>query len=327
MSTTHSEQVKNSGQDAAIGFTNIGFIGLGVMGEPMCRNLCNRLLNRAEGAKGAEGANVAICVYDLDKTRVKTLLQSGATAAVSVAELSRQSDLILLSLPGDKEVESVLCSADGVFANAAIDTLIIDCSTTSVSLTRSLAETAANYGLHYLDSPVARTRAAAEAGTLAMMVGGEQTHFDRASALLSCMASDVLHVGATGCGQMAKILNNMVLFQTVAALAEAQTMANRAGLSTERLFDALEQGSANSFALTQHGRKAMQTDEFPLQAFSVEYARKDLSYARQLATETSTPVNGADNVDNLFVQAIEAGCGDQYWPVIVQILQQTDKKI
>lgn len=337
MSTTPSEQNRKNRQGTAIGFNNIGFIGLGVMGEPMCRNLCKRLLPKslpkslakplADAATDAADTGVSIAVFDLDDHRVNTLVQSGAVAAASMAELSRQADVILLSLPGDREVEAVLSGPDGVFANAQANTLIIDCSTTSVTLTRSLAETAAGHGLRYLDSPVARTRAAAEAGTLAMMVGGEQTHFASASALLSCMASDVLHVGAVGCGQMAKILNNMVLFQTVAAIAEAQTMANRAGLSTERLFDALEQGSANSFALSQHGRKAMQTGEFPLQAFSVEYARKDLSYARQLAMDTGTPVSGADNVDKLFAQAIEAGCGDQYWPVILQMLQQTDKNL
>lgn len=302
----------------------IGFIGLGVMGAPMCRNLCRRLaesLATDSAASTLEGYSIS--AFDLDHDRLQSAVEAGASAAQSIAALAAGSDIVMMSLPGGPEVESVLCDKDGVFNNALPGALIIDFSTTPVTLTQQLAAEAAKQGLRYLDSPVARTREAAENGTLAMMVGGTLADFESASAILSCMASDVLHTGDIGCGQMAKILNNMVLFQTVAALAEAQTMANRAGMSTERLFDALAQGSANSFALAQHGRKSMQPGEFPLQAFSVEYARKDLSYARQLAADTGTTASGADNVDHLFGQAIDSGWGEQYWPVILKLLQKS----
>lgn len=296
----------------------IGFIGLGVMGAPMCRNLARQLKQRA----GME--HYAVSAFDLDKDRLQSALEAGAVAVDSIAELAAGSDIVMMSLPGGPEVEAVLSGTGGVFDSARPGSLIIDLSTTPVTLTQQLASEAEKRGLRYLDSPVARTREAAENGTLAMMVGGSLEDFESASPILACMASDVVHAGDTGCGQMAKILNNMVLFQTVAALAEAQTMANRAGMSTERLFDALAQGSANSFALAQHGRKSMLPGEFPLQAFSVEYARKDLSYARQLAADTGTTVSGADNVDELFAKAIDSGWGDQYWPVILKLLQKTD---
>lgn len=303
----------------------IGFIGLGVMGAPMCRNLCRRLAENASGDSVLSTLDSTLLAFDLNPDRLQSVIDAGAQACESIAALVSGSDVVMLSLPGGPEVEAVLREADGVFENARDGALIIDFSTTPVSLTRELAEEAGKRGLRYLDSPVARTREAAEKGTLAMMVGGSKADFDNAQPILSCMASDVLHTGETGCGQMAKILNNMVLFQTVAALAEAQTMANRAGMSTESLFDALAQGSANSFALANHGRKAMMPGEFPEQAFSVEYARKDLSYARELAADTATSVSGADNVDQLFEQAIDSGWGEQYWPVISKLSQQTDK--
>ena len=140
--------------------------------------------------------------------------------------------------------------------------------------------------------------------------------------LMNCFASEINHCGGVGSGQVTKILNNMVLFQTVTALSEAYAIAHHAGVDTNVLFDALTTGSADSFALRNHGMKAILPCRFPTRAFSVEYAKKDLRYALELAGDGSIDANGARNVLRLFEKAIEAGVGDQYFPVVSRILNR-----
>ena len=287
----------------------LGFIGLGVMGEPMCRNLVEKSPQESE-----------VHIFDLHAEPVSRLVAVGATAADSVAAVAASVDLLFLSLPGGSEVESVVTSADGVLSHARPGTTIVDLSTSEVTLTRALAAQAAQSEIKYADAPVARTREAAISGTLAIMVGAEKTLFDKIEPYLSYMASDILHCGDVGAGQIVKILNNMVLFQTVLGLSEALTMARRAGLDGEVLFDALGKGSANSFALQNHGMKALLPGEFPEQAFSTSYAKKDLLYALKLAEDTNTTTPGATTVLEMFERTIDSGHGDKYWPAIMNVI-------
>lgn len=292
----------------------LGFIGLGVMGEPMCRNLVEKMPQRSD-----------VHIFDLNAEPLSRLAAAGATASDSVADVAASVDLLFLSLPGGAEVESVLTSADGVLSHARQGTTIIDLSTSEVTLTRNLAAHAAQLKIRYADAPVARTREAAISGTLAIMVGAEKTLFDEIKPYLSCMASDILHCGDVGAGQIVKILNNMVLFQTVLGLAEALTMARRAGLDGEVLFDALGKGSANSFALHNHGKKSLLPGVFPEQAFSTSYAKKDLLYALKLAEDTNTETPGATTVMKIFERTINSGDGDKYWPAIMNIIAADSK--
>jgi 3-hydroxyisobutyrate dehydrogenase-like beta-hydroxyacid dehydrogenase len=287
----------------------LGFIGLGVMGEPMCRNLID---------KAPQGSIVHI--FDLNPEPVSRLVSAGASASNSIADVAASVDLLFLSLPGGAEVESVLTAPDGVLHHARPGTTIVDLSTSEVTLTRTLAAQAAQSEIKYADAPVARTREAAISGTLAIMVGAEKNLFDEIKPYLSHMASDILHCGDVGSGQIVKILNNMVLFQTVLGLAEALTLARRAGLDGEVLFDALGKGSANSFALQNHGMKALLPGEFPEQAFSTSYAKKDLLYALRLAEDTNTETPGAATVMEMFERTIASGDGDKYWPAIMNII-------
>lgn len=299
---------------------SIGFVGLGVMGEPMCRNL----LSNAGPLMGS------LTVLDTNPAPVAALVSEGAVSAPDIPTLAASCDFIFLSLPGGAEVEAVINGNDGLLQHARAGTTMVDLSTSPVALTRELAAQAQQHSINYADAPVARTRAAAVNGTLAIMVGGSKTVFDTIQPLLACMASDILHCGDVGSGQMVKILNNMVLFQTVLGLSEALTMAKRAGLDGNLLFDALAQGSANSFALNNHGKKAMLADDYPLNAFSTRYAMKDLDYALQLAEDTATPTSGAETVKQIFQQTIDAGYADEYWPVMMKTINEqssnTDKK-
>ena len=152
------------------------------------------------------------------------------------------------------------------------------------------------------------------------MVGADPEVFARLEPLIRCFATDVTHCGAVGAGQVVKILNNMVLFETVNALAEALAVGRRAGLDPALLFDTLSKGSADSFALRNHGIKAMVPDNFPERAFSVEYARKDLSYALDLANDVGVPLRGAKVVDEVLRETSAAGFGGAYFPVLARVV-------
>ncbi|MCC7548357.1 MAG: NAD(P)-dependent oxidoreductase [Burkholderiales bacterium] len=287
----------------------VGFIGLGVMGEPMCRNLRVRGEHR-------------VIAFDLDPAPLARLAQHGIGSAADIAGLMRACDVVFVSLPSGKVLETLARAPQGVLANAHEGQTFVDLGTSPVSLTRALAADFEAHGVRYLDAPVARTRQAAEAGTLSVMVGGDAAGFERVRPLIACFASDITHCGAVGSGQVTKILNNMVLFETVAALSEARAIARRAGVDPALLFDTLSKGSADSFALRNHGLKAIIPGEFPERAFSVEYAKKDLAYALELARDTGVDAQGARRVDALFDAAIGNGWGEAYHPVISRVVDQ-----
>jgi 3-hydroxyisobutyrate dehydrogenase-like beta-hydroxyacid dehydrogenase len=285
----------------------IGFIGLGVMGEPMCRNLALK-------------SGAPVIAYDRDPTPLARLKAHGVTAAVSARAVAEGADIVFLSLPSGEVVAELVRGADGLLAAARTGQIIVDLGTSPVDLTRQLAQEFAQREASFVDAPVARTRAAAEAGTLSVMVGADAKTFEAMRPLLAMFASDVTHCGQVGCGQVVKILNNMVLFETVIALAEAHAIGTRSGVDPQLLFETLSKGSADSFALRNHGMKAILPGEFPARAFSVEYARKDLSYALRLARESAVDASGARNADGCLRKAIEAGDGERYFPVVSRLI-------
>jgi 3-hydroxyisobutyrate dehydrogenase-like beta-hydroxyacid dehydrogenase len=198
---------------------------------------------------------------------------------------------------------------------------VVDCTTAPVALTRTLAARFGEAGVAYADAPVARTRAAAEAGTLAVMVGASARTFARIRPYLAHFAADITHCGEVGAGQVAKLMNNMVLFQTVVALAEALTVARRAGVDGERLLETLATGSADSFALRNHGMKALLPGEFPERAFPARYALKDLGYALELAAQGGVRVAGAETARRVLEAAIARGDGERYFPVVLKAIE------
>jgi 3-hydroxyisobutyrate dehydrogenase-like beta-hydroxyacid dehydrogenase len=277
----------------------IGFIGLGVMGEPMCRNM-------------ADKSGLKMLASDLNPAPLERLASHGVARA-DLARIADQADIVFLSLPSGKEVDTICRTLLPLMRKGQT---LVDLSTSPVKLTRDLADAFTARGIDYADAPVARTRQAAEQGTLAIMVGAIKPVFDRIEPLLTYCASDISHCGGVGSGQMAKILNNMVLFQTVAALGEALALAQSAGVDGKAMFETLTTGSADSFALRSHGLKAVLPGVFPERAFSARYALKDLSYALDLARENGLHLPGAETAERYLKAAIDAGDGDAYWPVI-----------
>ncbi|WP_198958979.1 NAD(P)-dependent oxidoreductase [Candidimonas nitroreducens] len=284
-------------------FQRIGFVGLGVMGEPICRNLARK-------------SGLPVTAFDLDPHPLERLGQYGVQSAADIAAAATDADVVFLSLPSGAVVEQICRGPGGLLAAGRQGLVIVDLSTSSVDVTRALAADFARQSIAFVDAPVARTRAAAEAGTLSVMVGADASDFERVRPLIATFANEITLCGPVGCGQVVKILNNMILFETVVAIAEAKAIAERAGVDPALLFDTLAKGSADSFALRNHGMKAVLPGVFPERAFSVEYARKDLGYALRLAGETGVDARGARTVDGWFEEAIKAGDGAKYHPVI-----------
>lgn len=284
----------------------IGFIGLGVMGEPICRNIML-------------GSGQPFTVFDLADAPLQRMAGHGAKLAANVQEVVESSDIVFLSLPGGPEVKQIVLGEGGVLENGHEGQCVIDLSTTPVDLTRELASQLAEKGLRFADAPVARTRQAAEDGTLSIMVGSDQALFEEIRPLLAHAASEVTHCGDVGCGQVVKILNNMVLFETVVALAEALNIGEAAGVERTTLFETLSKGSADSFALRNHGMKAMLPDSFPQGAFPTDYAIKDCSYALALAEHVDLKAPGASHALSMLKTASEAGFGKEYFPVLTRV--------
>ena len=283
----------------------LGFIGLGVMGEPMCENLARK-------------SGRPVCAADLRRAPLDRLGAAGVRACGSLAEVAERADLIFLSLPGGKEVEAVCREFIGSPRRRA--TILVDCSTSPVRLTRELASRCNATGIAYADAPVARTREAAQKGTLSIMVGAVPELFQQIRPFLECMGTEVTLCGPVGCGQVLKLLNNMMLFEIGSALAEAIAIGRRSGVDERLLLDTLSKGSSDSFALRNHGMKAMLPRRFPEDAFGTDYARKDLAYALELAREAGVDAEGAEVARRRLDAASARGFGRNYWPVIVNVV-------
>ena len=286
-------------------FETIGFIGLGVMGEPICRNLVTK-----------SGAGVV--AFDLAPEPLARLRDLGAITAASTREVIDRSDALFLCLTSAKHVRAVFDGDGGILKNIRSGQIVIDLGTSSVSQTRDFAKQLQAKGAAWIDAPIARTRQAAQDGTLSVMVGATAQQFASVEPLIRCFATDVTLCGDTGAGQVTKILNNMVLFETVNALAEAVAVAKGNGVDPALLLDTLSKGSADSFALRNHGMKAIVPDNFPERAFSTEYALKDLGYALELAADAGITIRGAELIGRTLQDAIDKGSGGAYFPVIAR---------
>lgn len=286
-----------------------GFVGLGVMGEPMCRHLVQK-------------TDARVLVHDINAEPVARLVEAGAVDAGSIAGLA-DAEIIFISMPSGEHLRKICEMPGGLLEFARSGQIIVDLSTSPLKLTRELAGSFAAKGADYADAPVARTRAAAEAGTLAISVGATAGVFGRIEPLLRCFASEVTHCGDVGSGQIVKILNNMVVVGTVTALCEAAAIAEAAGVSTQTLFDAFSKGSADSFALRNHGYKAVAAREFPERVFSTDYMHKDVTYALEMAKDAGIEAREAALGASLLTEASQHGFGANYWPVIVKIIERS----
>jgi 3-hydroxyisobutyrate dehydrogenase-like beta-hydroxyacid dehydrogenase len=287
----------------------LGFIGLGVMGEAMCRNLAKK-----------SGAQVV--AFDQREEPLQALGRDGVESAGSAVDVLARASIVFLCLPGEPQVRLVCLGPDGLVSRARAGQTVVDMSTAPVALARELGQAFGAKRVDFADAPVARTAQAARDGTLSIMVGGEPAVFERLRPYLSCMGTEVTHCGAVGAGQAVKLMNNMVVAQTVVALAEALAVARASGAVDPRvLFETLSKGSADSFVLRNHGMKSLLPDSHPTAgAFPTSYIIKDLSYALALAESAGLTLEQASTTRRLMERTMAAGYRDNYYTAVSRVI-------
>ncbi|OYZ98272.1 MAG: 2-hydroxy-3-oxopropionate reductase [Rhizobiales bacterium 17-65-6] len=289
---------------------SLGFIGLGVMGEPMCANLVRK-------------SPLPVTGTDLKREPIERLTAIGLKPADTIAGVARAADVIFLSLPSGAQVEEVCFGLGGIAAAKGRVHTVVDMSTSPVKLTRELAERMAAHGITFVDAPVARMRQAAKDGTLSIMVCGTPEVFGAVRPFLATMGTDITHCGGIGSGQVVKVLNNMVVFMTVNALAEALAIGRAAGVDGALLFDVMSKGSADSFALRTPGLKSLVPDTFPEQTFPTDYAIKDIKLALELASQGGIDAQAAKHTREMLEATSKAGYGRAYYPAMIRLIEAT----
>ena len=289
----------------------LGFVGLGVMGEHMCRNLA-----RKSGAR--------VVGFDTRPAPLDALAGDGVARAASIADVAARADIVFLCLPGEPQVRTACLGPGGLVGAVRSGQTVVDMSTAPVALARELAAAFAAKGAAFADAPVARTAQAARDGTLSIMVGGEASVFERLRPYLACMGAEITHCGAVGAGQAVKLMNNMVVAQTVVALAEALAVARASGaVDPKVLFETLTKGSADSFVLRSHGMRALLPDQHPTQgAFPTSYIIKDLTYAIALAQSAGLTLEQAETTRQLMERTQAAGYRDNYYTAVIRTIEK-----
>lgn len=272
----------------------IGFIGLGLMGKPMARNL---------KAAGAE-----MTVHNRSQGVIEELSGTGMTPAKTPADAAGAADTVILMLPDTAAVEKVLLGADGVISGLRLGGLLIDMGTTKVIATRAFARDVEAAGGDYIDAPVSGGTIGAEGGTLTIMAGGSEEAMEKAAPVFEVLGQSTTHVGPTGTGQVAKAANQVIVGLNIGAVAEALTLAKKAGADPARVREALTGGFADSRILEVHGKRMIDGAFTP--GGKCVTQRKDLFQALELAGELGFEMPATALNMALYDKVIEAGLGE-----------------
>jgi 2-hydroxy-3-oxopropionate reductase len=284
----------------------IGFIGLGIMGKPMARNLMK--------------AGYPLVVHNRSQGAVAELSKEGAKAAGSPQEVAAQSEVVILMLPDSPDVELVMSGERGVFAGIRRGGLIIDMSTISPVVARRLAKEAEAKGVEMLDAPVSGGEAGAINGTLSIMVGGGEDAFKRALPIFQALGKNIVHIGDAGAGQVTKAANQVVVGLTIAAVSEALVLAAKAGVDPAKVRQALLGGFAQSKILDAHGQKMLDRNFKP--GFRIRLHEKDLSIALATGKEYGVPLLLTGVVDQMMNSMKANGNGELDHAGLVTLVEQ-----
>ena len=287
---------------------SIGFIGLGMMGHGMARNLL------------AKGYALRFMAHR-NRANLADLLAAGAVEVHSREELVRSADAVMLCVTGTPQVEDIVYGDQGLLAAAESGLLVIDTSTAEpASAARVRADFAAR-GVHYVDAPLARTPKEAEEGRLNTMVGASDEDFARARPILATFCENIIHVGPPGHGHVLKLISNMLAMTMAASIAEAMAAAAKSGLSLHKVFEVISAGGVNSGIFQLMVGKALQGDLGGLK-FAIANGQKDLRYYTHLTEMLPTTSFLAEAAHQSFVQASNLGLGESY---IASLLQAQEK--
>jgi 3-hydroxyisobutyrate dehydrogenase len=283
----------------------VGFVGLGIMGLGMARNLLK--------------AGFDLTVWNRTAGKAEGLVEGGAKLASSPADLAAGCDVIIVCVSDTPDVEAVLLGANGVLQGIQAGALVVDCSTISPAKTRQLAEALAEKGAHMLDAPISGGSEGAALGTLSIMVGGDAGQFERAMPFLEAMGKSITHVGPSGAGQMVKLVNQILVAHSMLALGEAFLFAQAGGLDLEKTLRAVEGGAAGSWTLSNRGPQLIERDWRP--GFMIDLQQKDIRLILEAADELGVPVLGCSTAFHLYRTLQKLGCGAEGNHALVKALE------
>ena len=283
----------------------IGFIGLGIMGKPMAKNLLE--------------AGYDLVVHNRSPEKAEELAGEGATAAGSPREVAEGCDVVITMLPDSPQVEEVLSGEGGVFEEVREGALIVDMSTISPVVTESLAKGAKEKGASLLDAPVSGGDVGAIEGTLSIMVGGSEKDFERAKPLFDVMGKTVTHVGPTGAGQVTKAANQIVVALTIEAVSEALVLGSKGGVSPEKILDVLGGGLAGNKVMEVKREKFLSHTFDP--GFRSELHHKDLGIALAAGREYGVALPVTAVVDQMLLTMRRKGWGGEDHSALLRIIE------
>lgn len=284
----------------------IGFIGLGLMGKPMARNLAR--------------AGARMVVHNRSRAPVEELAAEGMTPAASPRAAAESAEIVIVMVTNTPSFEAVMEGPDGVLAGLRSGTLVVDMGTTQVSATRRIAAAVEAKGCDYVDAPVSGGQVGAVEASLTIMAGGSDAAFARARPLFEAMGRNISHLGGVGAGQITKSANQVIVGMVIGAVAEALSLAKHAGVDPGKVREALSGGFADSRILQLHGKRMVDGTFAPGGRVSVQ--RKDVAQALELAGELGLRLPGLERNLELWDRMIAKGWQDLDHSALIKIIDE-----
>ena len=283
----------------------IGFIGLGIMGQGMAKNLME--------------AGFEVNIWNRTPARMDPFCEAGARCCSSPADVAAHSDIIITCVSNTADVEEVILRENGAIYGAKEGSLVVDMSTISPDTTRYIAGALKHKGVEMLDAPVSGGSEGAANGTLSIMVGGDEEQFQRALPALEAMGKTITHVGDIGAGQTVKLVNQILVVVTMLGVSEALLFAQAGGLDLQKTLDAVSQGAAGSWALSNRGPQMIERDWRP--GFTIDLQQKDIRLVLEAADEMGVPLLGTGIIFQLYRALLDQGLGGDGNHALVKALE------
>lgn len=274
---------------------NIGFVGTGVMGESMVRNLMQ--------------AGYTVSIFTRTKAKANEVMQAGASWKNSIAELARTSDVIISMVGFPSDVEEIYFGEDGILHNAQENAYVVDMTTSSPILAEKIYNESNAKGIHALDAPVSGGDVGAQNGSLTIMVGGDENDFATLQSVFSTLGENIVYQGQAGSGQHTKMSNQITIASNMVGVCEAMVYAKKAGLNPETVLESISNGAAGSWSLSNLAPRMLEKDFAP--GFYVKHFIKDMGIALESAKQMEIVLPGLELAERLYQKLADAGEGDR----------------
>jgi len=285
---------------------NVGFIGIGQMGKHMAKHILD--------------SGYSLIVHDLKKEAANNLLEKGATWGNTPKEIAESCRVVISSLPTPQDVEQVVYGENGLNSGWKDGDIYIDMSTNSPLTIRRIAEDAKSMGVAVLDAPVSGGTRGAEMGTLAIMVGGDLSSLEKVRKILETMGQKIFHLGNVGCGNVAKLVNNLIALTCSSITAEGFVLGVKSGIDPKILFDIITISTGNNWALQQYPQGVLRGDFSP--AYRLSLGRKDARLALELGKDYDVPLPVGAAMEQKLIEAEAAGLGDKHVDATILRLEE-----